>query len=67
MVLHGTGRATHGGSWQGVAATGKPVTVTETDIYRVTNGKVSDWWVDWDALGLMQQIGAVPVPAPATA
>lgn len=67
VALHGTGRATHGGMWQSVAATGKSVVVTETDLFRLADGKLTDWWVDWDALGLMQQIGAIPAPATATA
>jgi len=25
-----------------------------------TNGKMSEGWVNWDALALMQQFGAVP-------
>jgi steroid delta-isomerase-like uncharacterized protein len=67
VMLHGTGHATHRGTWQGVAATGKAVTATETNIFLLEGGRLTDWWVDWDALGLMRQIGAIPTPAAATA
>jgi len=29
-------------------------------IARFTNGKMVEGWVNWDALGLMQQLGVVP-------
>ncbi|HYC21234.1 MAG TPA: ester cyclase [Candidatus Bathyarchaeia archaeon] len=30
---------------------------------RVSDGKIAEEWTVWDALGLLQQVGAVPVPA----
>ncbi len=55
-------RATNTGSFQGMPATGKAVDVTATGIFRVVDGKVTDNWVNLDALGLMQQLGVVPAP-----
>ena len=34
--------------------------VTGTVIFRVANGKLEESWVNWDALGLLQQLGAIP-------
>jgi hypothetical protein len=34
--------------------------MTGVSVARFTNGKMSEGWVNWDALGLMQQLGAVP-------
>ena len=53
-------RATNTGSFQGMPATGKAVDVTGTGIFRVVDGKVTDNWVNFDALSLMQQLGVVP-------
>lgn len=55
-------RSTHSGALQGVAPTGKEVTITGIIISRVEHGKVVEEWESFDQLGLMQQIGALPLP-----
>ena len=42
----------------GIAASGKNVSVVGIAIYRIADGRIAEAWVAWDALGLMQQIGA---------
>lgn len=32
-------------------------------IYRVANGKLQEAWVQYDLMGLLQQVGALPQPA----
>ena len=58
-----TWTATHEGDLMGIPATGKRLTVTETHIARVRDGKVVERWGNWDQIGLMKQLGAVTVPA----
>lgn len=58
-------RGTNTGSFQGMPPTGKTIDLLATGIFRFENGKVSDNWVNIDALGLMQQLGVVPAPAQA--
>jgi len=53
-------RATHKGELMGIPPTGKQVVVTGTGIFRISGGKVVEQWVNWDALGMMQQLGLVP-------
>lgn len=43
-------------------ATGKLVTMSGISIYRVVEGKLVEGWVEYDQLGLMQQLGAVAGP-----
>jgi steroid delta-isomerase-like uncharacterized protein len=62
-----TGRGTHKGELMGVPPTGKQVTVSGITISRVKNGKVVEEWSNWDTLGLLQQLGAVPQMAGAQA
>ena len=53
---------THGGELPGpppLPATGRSVSVNTMSIHRVTDGRVAESWVVSDALGLMQQLGAV--------
>lgn len=67
VVLRVTARGTHRGELMGIAPTGKAVTVTGIAIFRVADGTIAEEWVNRDLLGLLQQLGAVPGPAPATA
>jgi steroid delta-isomerase-like uncharacterized protein len=60
VVTRWTGSGTHQGEFMGVAPTGNQVTVTGITINRVSGGKIAESWTNYDALGLMQQIGAIP-------
>jgi predicted ester cyclase len=51
---------THTGPFMGIAPTGKAIRVTGTGIFRIAEGKATDNWVNFDALGLLQQLGVVP-------
>ena len=53
-------RGTHKGDLNGIAPTGKQITITGVTVARVSNGKMAEGFVNWDALGLMQQLGVVP-------
>lgn len=55
-------RGTHQGELMGIPATGKRVDFSVIEFYRVAGGKITEGWAQVDALGLMQQIGAIPVP-----
>ena len=52
-------RGTHKGDLSGIAPTGKQVTISGVSVARFTNGKMVEGWVNWDALGLMRQLGVV--------
>jgi predicted ester cyclase len=67
VVTRLTARGTHTGEYRGLAEkgippTGKQVTWTETWIDRITDGKIVEAWGNQDALGRLQQIGALPTP-----
>src|SRR5262249_50126356 len=55
-------RGTHQGEFQGVPPTGKPVSISAMELNRVASGKVAEHWVILDQLGLLQQLGVIPVP-----
>jgi predicted ester cyclase len=60
VVIRVTGRGTHNGDFQGIAPTGRVVTATGIGIGRLEGGRIAEAWAAYDALGLMQQLGAVP-------
>ncbi len=58
-----TMRGTHQGEFRGIAPTGKQITVTGIGIFRFSDeGKVVESWDNFDQLGMMQQLGAIPSP-----
>ena len=60
VVVHDTSRVKHTGTFQGIAPTGKEVTVTSTDIYRIADGRIAEQWFESDSTGMMRQLGIVP-------
>ena len=63
VVVRATMRATHLGEFFGVPATGKEVTMPLIIIYRIADGRIVEHWIQMDVFGLMQQLGAIPMPA----
>jgi len=51
---------THRGEFMGLAPTGKQLTPSALDIFRIVEGKVVEERVELDTLGFFQQLGAVP-------
>jgi steroid delta-isomerase-like uncharacterized protein len=60
VAVRQTWRGTHTGNFQGIPPTGKQVTFTSLEVYRVTGGKLAEEWVELDMLGLLQQLGVIP-------
>jgi steroid delta-isomerase-like uncharacterized protein len=59
VVTRWTVSGTHRGDLPALPATGKRFSVEGITIARVKNGKFVEGWNNWDALGLMQQLGGV--------
>jgi predicted ester cyclase len=55
---------THQGELMGIPPTGKQVSVPLMVFYRVAGGKIVEFWMNADTLGLLQQLGAIPALAP---
>jgi steroid delta-isomerase-like uncharacterized protein len=53
---------TQQGEFMGIPATGRSVAIDAMAVHRVVDGKITDNWVIFDALGLMQQLGVLPPP-----
>ena len=47
----------YNGEYAGKDTIGKKVSFTSTAIYRICEGKLLELWVDYDALGMLQQLG----------
>jgi steroid delta-isomerase-like uncharacterized protein len=62
VVTRVTMRGTQRGEFQGMPATGKSFTIPGVSIWEVRGNLLIQEWVSWDALGMMQQLGAIPAP-----
>ncbi len=60
VVTRWTARGTQSGELMGIPPTGKSVEISGIAIDRFSNGKIAESWGNWDTLGLLQQLGAVP-------
>ena len=60
VVWRWTAHGTHLGEILGVAPTRKQATATGTVTFHVADGKLQETWINWDALGLLRQLGALP-------
>ena len=52
---------THKGQFQDIPATGKKISVGCMNFLTIIDGKIIEEWSNSDMMGLMQQIGAIPV------
>lgn len=60
VVTRWSATGIHQGEFAGIPATGKPVVITAINIHRVVDDHIQEGWLNWDALGLLQQLGAMP-------
>jgi len=58
---------THQGELAGIPPTGRETSATGISIDRFEGDLVAESWTQWDNMGLMTQLGAIPERAPAHA
>ena len=64
VAIRNTWYGTQEAEFYGVPPSGKKVAVTSVGIDRVQDGKVTEGWGELDMVGMMQQMGALPVLGP---
>lgn len=67
VVVRGTWQGKHTGEFNGMSATGKPVTFTFIDILEIRNGKVAREAFEMNPMAIMAQIGTQSREQPAAA
>ena len=61
VVARWTSYNTHtGANFLNIPASGNPIIVTGTTIYRLEDGKIIEMWHNEDTLGMLQQLGMIP-------
>ena len=64
VVARLTIQVTQTGSFLGIPPTGRRATIGCIDINRMADGKSIEHWLEMDILGLLQQLGIIPVSLP---
>jgi predicted ester cyclase len=67
VAIRNTWYGTHEADFYGIPPSGAKVAVTSVGIDRVTDGLVSEGWGELDMVGMMQQLGALPMVGPGAA
>lgn len=57
-----TVKGTHEGEFRGVSPTGVAVTFGAQYLFRFRDGVIVERWTNFDRLGVMVQLGAIPAP-----
>jgi steroid delta-isomerase-like uncharacterized protein len=66
VVVRFRGRSTHQGDTEAFGPpTDKRMEITGITIKRLSEGKIVEAWTNFDALGMMQQLGMIPEPGQA--
>ena len=67
VVMRWRATGTQRGPLESLPASGRHATITGISIYRFSGDRICETFDNWDALGLMQQLGAVTLPGKAAA
>jgi steroid delta-isomerase-like uncharacterized protein len=60
VVFHDHVEATSADAFFGVAANGAKIAWTEIHWLRIANGQIVEHWTNFDQLGILKQLGALP-------
>ncbi len=55
--------AVQGGPYLSFPATGKRFRINGIEVFRIVDGKITEYWRRDDDLGMLMQIGLIPAPA----
>ncbi len=62
VVARTTWRGTQKGAWRSIPPSNKQVMMPIMLIFRLSNGRISELWAEYDQLSLMVQLGALKAP-----
>ena len=60
QMIYWTFSGTHDGPMGDIPATGKQVSISGVDVFRVADGMIQELYLAQDAFSLMQQLGVIP-------
>jgi len=67
VAIRWTADATHGGDYVGMPASNQRIHFEGLDFFHLQDGKITEMWIEYDNLGMAQQLGLVAQPQSAGA
>lgn len=61
VVLHWTTSGLHVGAYGDVPPTGRRITMTGMDLFRLDHGRIAECWSMWDGLSVYDQLGVLKI------
>jgi steroid delta-isomerase-like uncharacterized protein len=52
----------HTGPFMGMPPTGRAISIGSINFFRFEGGAIAEQWIDYNALGMLQALGAIPTP-----
>ena len=62
IAFRATTKGTHQGEFMGIQPTENDIKVTFDGFCQIQEGKIVEWWSEYDALGMMMQLGMELMP-----
>jgi predicted ester cyclase len=59
VAFRSTIKGTHQGEFMGISPTGKSINASDLNLFRISEGKIVEWWYELNLLEVMKQIGVI--------
>jgi predicted ester cyclase len=59
VAFRSTIKGTHKGDFMGISPTGKLINASDLNLFRISEGKIVEWWYELNLLEVMKQIGVI--------
>ncbi|MBD2608872.1 ester cyclase [Scytonema hofmannii FACHB-248] len=59
VAFRSTIKGTHKGEFMGISPTGKSINASDLNLFRISEGKIVEWWYELNLLEVMNQIGVI--------
>ena len=57
LAFRAAANTTHTGTFMGIQPTGQSIKITFAGFWSIKDGKIVEWWSEYDALSMMMQLG----------
>ncbi len=59
VAFRSTIKGTHKGEFMGISPTGKSINASDLNLFRISEGKIVEWWYELNLLEVMKQLGVI--------
>jgi len=59
VAFRSTIKGTHKGDFMGISPTGKSINASDLNLFRISEGKIVEWWYELNLLEVMKQLDVI--------